>query len=90
MSEDAIEHRTRVIVVGAGYAGLTAALFLAWRGVPVTLVERHPSTSVQRRPSASCTAAWSCCARSPAWRRRSSPPTSSTSSTRPTSPSPPT
>ncbi|MDW3849341.1 FAD-dependent oxidoreductase [Micromonospora sp. BRA006-A] len=47
MSEDAIEHRTRVIVVGAGYAGLTAALFLAWRGVPVTLVERHPSTSVQ-------------------------------------------
>lgn len=47
MSEDATEHRTRVIVVGAGYAGLTAALFLAWRGVPVTLVERHPSTSVQ-------------------------------------------
>ncbi|WP_018680547.1 FAD-dependent oxidoreductase [Actinokineospora enzanensis] len=45
-SETATE-RTTVIVVGAGYAGLTAALFLAWRGVPVLLVERHPATSVQ-------------------------------------------
>ncbi|MYW97345.1 FAD-dependent oxidoreductase [Amycolatopsis rubida] len=39
--------RTSVLVVGAGYAGLTTALFLAWRGIRVTLVERHPDTSVQ-------------------------------------------
>ncbi|RBQ16116.1 protein RdmE [Spongiactinospora rosea] len=39
--------RVPVLVVGAGYAGLSAAALLAWRGVAVTLVERHPSTSVQ-------------------------------------------
>ncbi|WP_457796297.1 methanobactin biosynthesis FAD monooxygenase MbnF [Methylocystis sp. S23] len=37
--------RTPVLIVGAGYAGLTAALLLAWRGVPCTLVERHKSVS---------------------------------------------
>lgn len=47
MPADSSGARTTVIVVGAGYAGLTAALFLAWRGVPVVLVERRPSTSVQ-------------------------------------------
>jgi 2-polyprenyl-6-methoxyphenol hydroxylase-like FAD-dependent oxidoreductase len=36
---------TPVLIVGAGYAGLTAALLLAWRGVPCTLVERHESVS---------------------------------------------
>ena len=41
------EERVPVLVVGAGYAGLSAAALLAWRGVPVTLVERHASTSVQ-------------------------------------------
>jgi putative polyketide hydroxylase len=36
---------TPVLIVGAGYAGLTTALLLAWRGVPCTLVERHKSVS---------------------------------------------
>lgn len=39
--------RVPVLIVGAGYAGLSAAMMLAWRGVPVMLVERHLGTSVQ-------------------------------------------
>ncbi|MFD0655753.1 FAD-dependent oxidoreductase [Thermocatellispora tengchongensis] len=39
--------RVPVLVVGAGYAGLSAAALLARRGVKAMLVERHPSTSVQ-------------------------------------------
>lgn len=35
-----------VLIVGAGPAGLTSALLLARYGVSVTLVERHPGTSV--------------------------------------------
>lgn len=39
----AVEGRTdRVVVVGAGFAGLSAALHLAGRGREVTLVEREP------------------------------------------------
>jgi 2-polyprenyl-6-methoxyphenol hydroxylase-like FAD-dependent oxidoreductase len=37
--------RVPVLIVGAGYAGLSAALLLAWRGVPCLLVERRASTS---------------------------------------------
>lgn len=39
-----------VLIVGSGLAGLTAAVTLAWRGVPVLLVERHAGTS--RNPRA--------------------------------------
>ncbi|MEV5704958.1 FAD-dependent monooxygenase [Actinoallomurus sp. NPDC052274] len=39
-----------MLIVGAGYAGLSAAVSLAWRGIPPLLVERHPGTSV--RPKA--------------------------------------
>jgi putative polyketide hydroxylase len=40
---------TEVLVVGGGLVGLSAALFLARAGVDVTLVERHPSTSIHPR-----------------------------------------
>jgi putative polyketide hydroxylase len=40
---------TSVLVVGGGLAGLSAALFLAWRGVPTVLVERHASSSPHPR-----------------------------------------
>ncbi|MBM3578187.1 MAG: FAD-binding protein [Alphaproteobacteria bacterium] len=37
--------RVPVLIIGAGYAGLSAATLLAWRGVPCLLVERRASTS---------------------------------------------
>ncbi|MFI6709939.1 FAD-dependent monooxygenase [Nonomuraea sp. NPDC050478] len=40
-------HRVPVLIVGGGYAGLSAALLLAWRDIPVMLVERRPGTSLQ-------------------------------------------
>ncbi|ANZ36828.1 2,4-dichlorophenol 6-monooxygenase [Lentzea guizhouensis] len=41
--------KTQVLVVGGGLAGTSAALFLAWRGVDVTLVEKHPGSSPHPR-----------------------------------------
>ncbi|MGA8117649.1 MAG: FAD-dependent monooxygenase [Actinocatenispora sp.] len=38
---------TPVLIVGAGLAGTSTALFLAHHGVRATLVDRHPSTSNQ-------------------------------------------
>lgn len=37
--------KTSVLVVGGGLVGLSAAVFLAWRGVPTVLVERHAGSS---------------------------------------------
>ena len=39
-----LPHHTPVLIVGAGFAGLTAAALLAWRGVPSLLIERRAST----------------------------------------------
>jgi putative polyketide hydroxylase len=36
-----------VVVVGAGLAGLSTAVFLGVHGVPALVVDRHPGTSVQ-------------------------------------------
>jgi aklavinone 12-hydroxylase len=43
------DEQAQVLVVGAGLAGSSAAMFLARRGVRVLLVERHPGTSVHPR-----------------------------------------
>jgi putative polyketide hydroxylase len=40
---------TSVLVVGGGLVGLSTAVFLAWRGVPTVLVERHPGSSPHPR-----------------------------------------
>ena len=40
---------TSVLIVGGGLTGLSTALFLAWRDVPVILVERHPGSSPHPR-----------------------------------------
>jgi putative polyketide hydroxylase len=39
--------QTGVVIVGAGLAGLSTAVFLGLHGVPATVLERHPGTSVQ-------------------------------------------
>jgi len=38
-----------VLIVGGGLAGLSAAMFLSWRGVPNVLVERRPGSSLHPR-----------------------------------------
>ncbi|TGD96140.1 FAD-dependent monooxygenase [Methylobacterium nonmethylotrophicum] len=40
---------TPVLIVGGSLVGLSAALFLAWRGVPVTVVEKHFGSSPHPR-----------------------------------------
>ena len=40
---------TPVLVVGGSVVGLSAAVFLAWRGVPVVVVERHSGSSPHPR-----------------------------------------
>lgn len=40
---------TPVLVVGGGLVGLSAALFLTWRGVQTVLVEKHPGSSPHPR-----------------------------------------
>jgi putative polyketide hydroxylase len=39
----------RVLIVGGGLVGLSAAVCLAWRDVPVVLVERHAGSSLHPR-----------------------------------------
>ncbi|TDV54127.1 FAD-dependent monooxygenase [Actinophytocola oryzae] len=41
-----VDERTPVLVVGAGLAGLSAAMFLGVHGVRCLVVERHPTTSI--------------------------------------------
>lgn len=43
------DEQTEVLVVGAGLAGLSTAMFLAQRGIDVLVVERHPNTSLHPR-----------------------------------------
>jgi putative polyketide hydroxylase len=40
---------TRALIVGGSLVGLSAAVFLAWHGVPAVLVERHSGSSVHPR-----------------------------------------
>lgn len=42
-----MEANTPVLIVGGSLNGLSAALLLAHRGVPCSIVERHPGTSIQ-------------------------------------------
>ena len=42
-----VDESTDVLVVGAGLAGLSTAVFLGLHGVPALVVDRHPGTSVQ-------------------------------------------
>ncbi|MER6109980.1 FAD-dependent oxidoreductase [Streptomyces hirsutus] len=42
-------HRTPVLIVGGSLVGLSMSVFLGRLGVPHTLVERHPGTSIHPR-----------------------------------------
>jgi 2-polyprenyl-6-methoxyphenol hydroxylase-like FAD-dependent oxidoreductase len=44
-----MDETTEVLVAGGGLVGLSAAMFLADRGVPVVLVEKHPGSSAHPR-----------------------------------------
>jgi 2-polyprenyl-6-methoxyphenol hydroxylase-like FAD-dependent oxidoreductase len=43
------DEHTPVLIIGGGYAGLTASLFLSHLGVESILVDRHPGVSIQGR-----------------------------------------
>ncbi len=43
------DESTPVLIVGGGLVGLSAAMFLAWRGVPTVLVEKRPGSSPHPR-----------------------------------------
>ena len=43
------QSHTTVLIVGGGYAGLAASVFLSAHGVPSVLADRHPAGSVQGR-----------------------------------------
>jgi putative polyketide hydroxylase len=42
-------HRTQVLIVGGSLVGLSAALFLAWRGVDTVVVEKHRGSAPHPR-----------------------------------------
>jgi len=42
-----VDEYSDVVIVGAGLAGLSTAVFLGLHGVPALVVDRHPGTSVQ-------------------------------------------
>ena len=42
-------HQTQVIIIGGSLVGLSAALFLAWRGVETIVVEKHRGSSPHPR-----------------------------------------
>lgn len=47
MTTRPVDEHVPVLIVGAGLAGTSTAMFLGLHGVPALLVERHPSTSNQ-------------------------------------------
>lgn len=49
MQHSPVLHHTPVLIIGGSLVGLSAALFLAWRGVPCVLVEKHRGSSVHPR-----------------------------------------
>ena len=46
---DRADKQQPVLIVGGSLVGLSAAMFLAWRGVPTILVEQHPGSSLHPR-----------------------------------------
>jgi putative polyketide hydroxylase len=48
-ADNTITESAPVLIVGGSLVGLSAAVFLAWRGVPVVLVERHAGSSLHPR-----------------------------------------
>lgn len=47
-----MKQQARVLVIGGGLTGLSAAVFLAHHGVRCTLIERHPDTSTHPKARA--------------------------------------